>query len=129
MQEYDGTDGSGSSGVGCEQGADMGVELRVCEDSKEFLSGWGEGFSHFVTVFLNLFCLFIRGEKFFGMGEVLFWFPQVLGGGVVLPLNKELMSLSRVLVCDDCFYLIFGFSLYRPGGGSRKFAPWMLFSL
>ena len=91
----------------------MGAEFGVSEDGEEFLPGWGEGFSHSVIVFLDSFRLLIRGQEFLSMGEVLLWFPQVLGGGAALPFDEELMSLSGVLVCDDCFYLVFGFSFYK----------------
>jgi len=50
------------------------------------------------------------------MGEVSLQFPQVFGGGVVFPLDKELVSLSRVSVCDDRFYFVFGFSFYKIWG-------------
>ena len=50
------------------------------------------------------------------MSEVSLWLPRVFGGRVSLPLDKELVSLSRALVCDDHLYFIFGFSFYKVQG-------------
>jgi len=50
------------------------------------------------------------------MGEVSLQLPQVFGGRVVLPFDKELVSSSGALVCDDRFYFIFGFPFYKVRG-------------
>jgi len=81
-------------------------ERSSCLAGERGLVIFGYWFSRFV-------CFLIRNQEFLSMGEVLLWSPQVLRGRVVLPFDKELMSPSRVSVCNDRLYFIFRFSFYK----------------
>ena len=71
MAEYDCLDGGSGSGEGSKEDADMSPEFRVSKEGKEFLSGWGKGFGHFLVVsFLDSFCFLIRDQEFLSMGKV-----------------------------------------------------------
>jgi len=48
-----------------------------------FILGWGV---------LDVFLLFIIIQDFPRVGEMLFWFPQVLGSGVALPFDEILVA-------------------------------------
>jgi len=53
----------------------VGTEFGVSEDGQEFLSSGGKNLSHVVWNLSDLFLLFIRGQEFLGMSEMLLWFP------------------------------------------------------
>ena len=55
---------------------------------------------------------FVLGDQGLGIAEVPFWFPGVLSSRISLPSDQEGATTRLSSVSEDCFDLIFFFTIY-----------------